>query len=162
MKYILIIVPFIITIALVSGCGDEDGENLRPISWITNRVSLEADDFYLIADGDTFYADVSDIDIHSDAGDSTYCTLELTWQENNVEMRLFIYFDADGTDWWSSEFRTYDGQTSADWICYYGTFFMSPLGTAFTGDFEEESTAGNEYTGKVYFQNLALQAFLNQ
>lgn len=144
-------------------CGTE--EELNSVNWSTNRVSLEAEDFFIIADEDTFYADVSNVDVHSDPGDSAYCSLEVTWQEKGVEMRLYIYFHADGQYWWSDEFRTYNGQSGphVDWIYYYGTFFRSPLGTAFTGDFEKESSdTGNQYQGKLHFQDLNLQAFLNQ
>lgn len=146
---------------MLSTCSKETVKN--PVNWSTNRVSLEADDFFIIAADDTFYANVDTVDVDSDPGDSAYCTLELIWQEKNVEMRLFIYFISDGTDWWSEEFRTYNGQHQADWIYYYGTFFKSPLGLPYTHNFEQASSdTGNTYTGKIYFENLRLQAFLAQ
>jgi len=159
MKYTCAIIIALITLYLCCGTTEED---LNPVDWQTNQVSLEADHFFTIADGDTFFANVSGVEVSSDPGDSVYCSLEITWHEKDVEMRLYIYFHSDGVDWWSDEFRTYDGKTQAEWIYYYGTFFESPVGTAFTGDFEEESfVTGNTYTGKVYFQSLTLQAFLD-
>jgi hypothetical protein len=147
---------------LCLSCGTTEDEDLNPVSWETNAVSLEADHFLIVADGDTFFANVSGVEVSSDPGDSVYCSLEITWHEKDVEMRLYIYFYSDGVDWWSDEFRTYDGKTQAEWIYYYGRFFESPVGTAFTGDFEEVSSdTGNTYTGKVYFQSLTLQAFLD-
>ena len=159
MKYIFITVSLIITTALISGCGEEDAENLRPISWITDRVSLEADDFYIVANGEKYYANVEDVQVHSDPGSATYCSLEVEWQENGVEMRLYIYFNATQTHWWSDEIRTYDGQVSGEWIYYTGNFFDSSIGTAFTGDIDLQSDADNDYAGEIHFDNLTLQAF---
>jgi hypothetical protein len=137
-------------------------ETLNKVSWKTGVVSLEADNFYLIADRQTFYGDVETTEIHSDPGDADSCTLEIEWQENGVEMRLYLYFESDGVDWWSDEFRTYNGREDGDWIYYTGEFFKSRLGTAFMGDFERESNPNNDYSGKVHFDNLKLQAFLTQ
>lgn len=145
---------------LMIGCDEEEPEILNPVSWSTNRVSLEAENFYLVAEGDTFYANVQNVDVSSDPGDSEYCTLELTWQENGVEMRLFMYFMADGTNWWSDEMRTYDGEFYGDWIYYYGEFFKSNLGTAYTGSVEFEDDS-DTLMGIIHFDDLTLQAFLN-
>jgi hypothetical protein len=137
-----------------------DEETLNPVSWKTSRVSLKADHFFIIADGDTFYSTDDELEVDSDPGDSGYCTLEVTWIEKEVEMRLYIYFYSDGTYWWSNEFRTYNGKENGDWIYYYGTFFKSKLGTPFTGSVEIESDSSNYYKRKVHFTNLRLQAFL--
>jgi hypothetical protein len=145
---------------LITGCDNEEPEISNPVSWETDRVSLEAENFFLVAEGDTFYADVSNIGVDSDLGDSEYCSLELTWQENGVEMRLFMYFSADGTDWWSDEMRTYNGEVDGDWIYYYGEFFKSNLGTAFTDNVEFEDDT-DTLSGIIHFDGLTLQAFLN-
>lgn len=160
MKYLHAIIMILCVLYL--SCVTTEEENLNPVSWETNQVSLEADHYFLTADSDTFFANVSGVEVSSDPGDSAYCTLEVTWHEKDVEMRLYIYFHCDGVDWWSDEFRTYNGKDQADWIYYYGTFFESPVGTAFTGVFEEASSdTGNTYSGKVHFQSLTLQAFLD-
>ncbi len=136
--------------------------NLNPVDWTTNRVSLKADHFFILASADTFYANVDSVEVHSSPGDSTYCSLEITWQEHGVEMRLYIYFYADSLNWWSDEFRTYNGEQNAQWFYYFGEFFLSPLGEAFSGDFEFESdTSGVGTTGTVHMEGLRLQAFLN-
>ena len=78
---------------------------------------------------------------------------------------MCIYFHSDVCSWWSDEFRTYHGQSDPhdDCFYYYRTFFRSPLGIAFTDDFEQESSdAGDQYQGKIHFQDLDLQTFLNQ
>jgi len=133
---------------------------INEVVWKTNRVSLEADDFQLMANGQIYYANVEDVEIHSDPGDEDYCTLEVTWHEHGVEMRLYMYFYADSEYWWSDEIRTYNGQPQGDWIYYYGDFFRSRLSNPFIGDIELQCDPNNDYIGSISFSNLRLQAFL--
>ncbi len=138
--------------------GDARAVEGAAVSWKTDVVSLKCDDFYIVAEGQTFKADVDEVDVHSDAGDETYCTLELVWPENGVEMRLNIYFRSDGSQWWSDEIRTYDGQTPGDWLYYTaGDFFKTDLGEPFNGSVE--ITSG--LTSRIHFGGLTLQAFLS-
>ena len=159
MKYFSKVAVLIIFVWLMIGCSDDEPEIENPVSWETDQVSLEAENFFVVAEGDTFYADVSNIDVRSDPGDSEYCTLELEWYEKGVEMRLFMYFVADGEKWWSDEMRTYDGEVDEDWIYYTGEFFKSDLGTPYTGsvEFGDDSTGGVK--GKIHFDDLTLKAF---
>ncbi len=137
------------------GGGGEEGSS---VSWKTDVVSLDCADFYIVANGQTFSAAVDQVDVHSDPGWESYCTLEITWQESGVEMRLNMYFQADGSKWWSDEIRTYDGQVNGDWIYYTGKFFETNLGEAFTGSLEILSGSP---TSKIHFGDLNLQAFLS-
>lgn len=105
------------------------------VSWSTSRVSLAADDFTLEVNDLTFGDDVF-ADLHSDPGDDEYWTLEASWREHDVGQRLYMYFGADGTDWWVDEIRTYDGHEEGEWVFAYGPFFQTPLGQAFEGDIE--------------------------
>ncbi len=78
-------------------------------------------------------------------------------------MRLDIYFQADGTEWWSEELRTYDGNADGDWVTFTGDFFRTPMGTAATGVFDETATdAENDsgITSRLHIEGLRLQAFL--
>jgi len=146
--------------------GPSPSPTLNPVSWKTDYVFLEADDFYIIADGQKYSADVNTVMVDSDPGDATYTTLEMIWDENNREMRLFMYFFADGEYWWSPELRTYNGQEWENWIYYKEKeYFKTSLGTVFTGDIDLNSTSSdpnNQYTGSIHFENLRLQAFLDQ
>lgn len=136
---------------------------LHPISWQTDTVALSAEDFYVVAGGETFYP--TDVTVHSDPGNSTYTSLEATWYQAGVEMRLFMYFNADDNNWWSYEIRTYNGQTPGDWIYYTSgdPYFTTPIGIThlikdtltLTGD------NTNPTVGSIYFKNLSLQAFTN-
>jgi hypothetical protein len=48
---------------LCLSCGTTEDEDLNPVSWETNAVSLEADHFLIVADGDTFFANVSGVEV---------------------------------------------------------------------------------------------------
>ena len=80
------------------------------LAWRTPTVSFQAESFGIWADGHCYTSATAKVDVNGDPGDSRYTTLELEWNENNREMRYFIYFGADRSGWWSDEMRTYDGQ----------------------------------------------------
>lgn len=130
----------------------------NPVSWTTPNASLSADDFWIVANGQRFTATVArDLEVHSDPGDLDYTTLELTWHEVGREMRLFIYFKADATHWWSEEVRTYDGQSPAEWLYYDGIFFRAPLGSPFEGDVDLGNNGPDDrFRGTIHFKNLRL------
>lgn len=137
-----------------------DETKFTPILWETDQVSLRADGVFIYANGQEFYADTAQVNVSSDPGSNDYTTLEMIWQENNLEMRIFIYFYADGTNWWTDEIRTYDGQTPySDWIYYTSNRIIeAPLGEGVTqAVFDLEDTASGS---RLYFKNLQLQAFL--
>lgn len=128
------------------------------VSFSTPQVSLDADDFYLIANGKKFVGN-KDVSLHSDPGSANYTTLELTWFENGIEMRLYLYFKSDGTNWWSEEVRTYNGNNPGDWIYYYpGKIFESKLGYVFSAPTFDLASNPN---GLIHFTNLKLKAFAN-
>lgn len=134
----------------------------NPINWITNRVSLSADNFYLEANGKKYYANTGNLSLHSDPGSNTYTTLEAQWTENDVEMRLYIYFNANTQKWWSPEMRTYNGEVQGDWIYYYGKFFENTLGSRYTSSsIFFTSSAPQSSPGTIHFENLKIQAFTN-
>jgi hypothetical protein len=169
------------TVAMVSGCGRDTSESpgfgvdasvdasvdaradaaagaSHPVMWVTPSVSLEADDFYYIAAGRKVLPTTS-IDIHSDPGDANYTTLELEWPDVGAEARIFLYFTADASTWWSNEIRTYD-ETGSEWApSYVGTFFKTSLGGTFHGDVDMEPAGAPAGSYKVHFSNLRLQAF---
>jgi hypothetical protein len=132
-----------------------------PVSWQTSTVSLKAAAFWIVADGKCYTSASAKVDVHSDPGWSTYTTLELVWNENNREMRYFIYFYADGNGWWSNEMRTYNGQQPySDWLYYYGKFFQSPIGQAFTGNIDLTNDPADTIRGELHLHGLTLSTTL--
>lgn len=172
----LSVICIIVTSCLVGvflGCGNDgnsgggdidaatpaDAQTENYVIWATGRYSLSASDFYIEINGEKFLAPVSGLDISGDEGDATAMTTELTWQENNVEMRLFIYYASDGTDWWVDLIRTYNAEGSAEWINYSSPNIGSSLGSAFSGDVAVDSDTGEAIAGKINFTGLMLEAF---
>ena len=72
----------------------------------------------------------------SDPGDATYRTLEVTWQEHGVEMRLSLYFGGDGGQAWIDEVRIYDGLPQGKWLTVDGRYATVPLRTFWSGDLD--------------------------
>lgn len=96
-------------------------------------IRFRATGLSIDAGGQRFTLDPSTAAVHSDPGDAKYRTLEWTWQEHGVEMRLNLHFASDGDRWLVSEIRTYDGRQRGEWLTATGRFFDRPLGTAYDG-----------------------------
>lgn len=122
----------------------------------TRQVSFTAEALTIETGGKRFVT-APPVEVHGDPGNpNEYTTLELTWQEHGVEMRLFVYFTSDGREWWSNEIRTYNGNVNPEWVTYEGEFFRRPLGTPFVGEF---TVAATDTAASVHVSNLRLQAF---
>lgn len=101
----------------------------------TSQVVLDAATVTVDVAGQRFTPIDDSVEVSGDPGTpDEYTTLELTWREHGVEMRVNLYFASDGTDWWVSEARTYDGRDPADWIIQEGQFLRTPLGAQYLGD----------------------------
>lgn len=131
------------------------------INWQTAYAGLSANSLRISANGKRFQDQAPDTTTSSDPGSLTYTTLETTWHEAGQEMRLYIYFASDGTDWWATEIRTYGAQDGS-WIYYIAgaPYFKSPLGQAFTGDINLTSDQnGSPDTGQLQIKNATIWAF---
>jgi hypothetical protein len=130
-----------------------------PVHFETQQVRFDASALAIEANGQTFTSRGTGVDVHSDPGTATYQTLELDWHEHDVEMRLSLYFAADGHDWWVSNLATYNGRSNGDWIAYRGPLFRTPLGAAFAGDVDlapDSAPSG----AHLHIANMRLQPFL--
>ena len=128
----------------------------NPVDWNTATVALHADDLRIVAGRDTYLGDDPEATLRSDPGmPNEYTTLERIWHEHGNEMRLFLYFKSDGTDWWSDEIRTY-GNADGAWYHYKGEFFRRPLGQPFEGDVTLPAQPDGS---TVRMTGLRLQAF---
>lgn len=150
---------------------------INKISWTTPYVSLESYNFYIIGGGKKFFG-IPDpgttLSLRSDPpnpNNPNYTTLEAMWQENKTEMRLYIYLFKDNKYWWTPEMRTYNGEVQGkvqgNWISYTGRIFGSLIDNPYTANIFE--IASDPYSinyinnkGIIHFENLKLQAFLNQ
>jgi len=159
----------------------------KRISWKTKDVTLEANDFWLDINGKRYYGEDAKIDVRSDpAGqkDPDFTTLEATWLENGVEMRMFMYFKLERKTgkWTLYDLRTYDGQVKGEWIYYdvvannnygNGTEILPKIepvtarlgvGGAFGNyDFKSLDSPKNKFHGAVHLWGPAkIEPFLNQ
>ncbi len=142
------------------------GATGAPVSWRTPQASLDADAFEIeVGTGGKFTAVGAQVDVHSDP-DAQSPTLELTWHERGIEMRLILYFVSDGHDWWVREIRTYDGAAvNADWVTFSGgvngkaQYFRSALGACARGDVDLKSADGST-SSHIRIDNMRLCAFL--
>ena len=156
-------VALIAVIALAGSRGGADtgvgGPGAAPsIHWSTPFASLEASALWIETGGQRFTGS-SAVGIHSDPGNATYRTLEMSWAEHGVEMRLFIYFAANSANWWVSEMRTYDGRSPGNWAYYDGPFFRTPIGQAFRGNVDLVSDKTDTIPGHLHVDGLVLSSF---
>ena len=142
------------------------GKNI--IKWATETVKLEAESFYIMANGKKYYG-IHDpgtlMDVRSDPGSNIYTTLEATWKERGSEMKLYMYFNLDpiAKHWWASELRTYDGfKPQGEWIYYQGPHFTANQGSAYTSNAIELKSTSSErgVEGTIYFKKLKLLPFV--
>lgn len=128
----------------------------EPIKWRTRTILFNADSLVIKAEKRLFAPSSNITRVHSDPGWNTYTTLEVTWFEYDIEMRLNIYFTSDGKKWWANEIRTYNGKLNGNWIYYKGKFFQQKLGKPFKGHL----TLNNKNTGaSLRIRNLQLETF---
>ncbi|MFL5670485.1 MAG: anti-sigma factor family protein, partial [Chloroflexota bacterium] len=122
------------------------------IEWKTKVVALTAREFSIDVGGKTFRAATPNVAVNSDPGTATYRTLEATWMENGVEMRMNFYFRGDGSSYWVDEIRIYDGAPRGEWLTARGVYFKALAGNAWTGD---QDVAFTDPTGKPARLHLA-------
>ena len=128
------------------------------IVWDSGSVRLEADALEIKA-GDKVFTGEGPYAVQSDPGDPTRRTLEVEWTEDGLEQRLYLYFAADGLDWWITEVRTRDGYPDADWITYEGSFLAAtPRGESYEGDLHLKGGDGR-VPGELTITGLRLTAF---
>ena len=60
----------IFLLLLFVACGIE--EELNPVNWSTDRVSLEAEDLFIITGKDIFHIDIPNVEVSFAPGDSVY------------------------------------------------------------------------------------------
>jgi hypothetical protein len=125
------------------------------IDWKTEVVTLTAREFSIVAGGKTFRAATPKVDVNSDPGDATSRTLETTWFEDGIEVRLNFYFANDATASWVSGIQVYDGALPGEWLVAKGAFFKTPVGAAWVGD-QDIELSGPDGPGRLHLAGLTL------
>jgi len=122
------------------------------ISWEAENIRLMADNFYVIAGGQVFTAPADDVTVSG--ADSS---LEVTWMEHDVEMRVNINVEADDDTWRATDIRFYDGTDSGDWITIEEEIISAPLGESYAVDSLIRQMGNNA----IRFENLELEAVIS-
>ena len=133
---------------------------VNPVDWRTQFASLKASDFHIEIGDKVFYGNDT-MRLVSDPGvDRT--TLEATWQENGVEMRLFMYFRKTSTnDWEMYELRTYNGQQPGDWLYYSDSLGNSVSSMVGQRNYSDERTfVASSGNAKIYCKGCDINAFM--
>jgi hypothetical protein len=144
-----------------TGAGTASAPPAGPIDWDSGRVRLRASAMRIREGDGVFTGRVPAFSVQSD-GSVVPTTFEVVWPEQGTEQRMNLYFEQDGTDWWVTELRTYDGDAcSPDWIVYRGPLFQTPIGEAFSGDVRLQDGLGRirdgrQVTGSLEFDGLRL------
>jgi hypothetical protein len=130
----------------------------QTISWHANSVTLKAASVTIDVNGRRFDGQTVPASVSGDPGDAAYRTLEIVWHSGQQEMRLNMYFKSDGTNWWASEIRTYDGTPNSKWLLYPADLVTAPVGAAFQGDLDVASVQG-AVPGHLVIRGMSLTAF---
>ncbi len=170
-----------IVLAGVAACGGDAGGGPDLISaarcvdtlemefaynYLIGNATLRADSISIDVNGESFTppGELLSYAIDSDEANGTIpdrTTFELSWlARGDAAMRLSIYFDTDGVDWWARELRHYDAVIDNEaWIYYDRELFRCPLGQSFVGDVAFEADPGT-MPASITFENLWVRAFV--
>jgi hypothetical protein len=131
------------------------------VSWETPYAKITSSDFYIKIGDKKFYGK-DPVSIHSDPGtDKT--TLEVSWRENGVEMRLYLYFRKIEKNMWEMyEMRTYNGEVKGDWIYYKDSLGNAVSSLVGYHNYQDEvifiPTNGKD--AEVYCKHCDINAFM--
>lgn len=137
---------------------------INPIVWKTLDHQLASSNFF-IRIGDQYFYGQEPIQIYSGAGPQ-YGTLELTWRENGVDMRLNLYFKRNETNIWEMyDLRAYNGQERGDWIYFSPKDSLGNQTSSLVGyhTYAYERTylpLSTEIDAEIYCKECSINAFM--
>jgi hypothetical protein len=122
----------------------------------TEAVQFSADSIVIEAGGQQF-SPVGDVDVVSDPNPGAP-TLEVTWNEHGVEMRLVLYFSRGIESWKLSEVRVFDGRPQPDWLIPAVPYVLTgTVGLPETGDVDERMVSSDGVpAGRLIIRNFSL------
>lgn len=148
--------------------------SLGKLDWSTKYVSLKAEGASLMIDNKKYLVNINNLDLHSSPTylrpeDGTYyTTLEAMWKENNVDMRMYMYFKyKPGGFWKLYDLRTYDGKANGDWLYFlpvdqFGQEIQNSIGDKYISENIYFSNNKEPAQGSILrFNKITLAAFLD-
>jgi hypothetical protein len=138
----------------------DDTSSINPVFWKTPYNELSSSDFF-IQIGDKRFLGNGVVDVKSDPG-LEKSTLELTWREDGVQMRMFMYFQMlDNGMWEMYDLRTYNA-TGSDWLYYSTTDKLGNPVKSLPGyrNYQHERVfVSKDGSGKIYCKDCGITAF---
>ena len=164
MKKPAIVLSLILILSLfLAATSCEDDAVRNRIEWGTDLVSLEADDFWILVNGQTFLG-TDDVLLDSRSSHvGRHCTLRVTWSEHGVPMMLLIEFHSRSGTWTMENLWTYDASKEGELIRYdCPCGFTAAVGRARSGDLTLECAHGGYKCcgAKIHFDNMTVKPFL--
>lgn len=133
---------------------------VNPVEWKTEFASIKASDFHIEIGDKVFYGSDT-MQLISDPGvDRT--TLEAIWQEQGVEMRMFMYFQkTSNNDWEMYELRTYNGNQQGEWLYYTDSLNNSVSSMVGQSNYSNLRTfVSSSQDAKIYCKGCEINAFM--
>lgn len=115
--YLVVCIPLLLLTFFDGDLANAQARAVNPIVWKSEFASLASSNFYIRIGSDYYYGNES-VTVKSDPGDR-FTTLEMTWRENELPMRAYLYFRKTTDNFWEMhDIRTYNGTNPGDWIYY--------------------------------------------
>lgn len=139
-----------------------------PINWTTPDVTITADDFYIVSNGKTYYGDDQNVTIipgvvDTNPGAVHWANIEVRSNQYGDDLRMKIYFRAEGSTWNVSSVGILNSNYSSQWVSYNNPLIYTVLGHSYHQNGNTYFTINDPNTGQkvvdVYFTNLRVQAF---
>ena len=153
------------TVSPTPSASDPD-EAVAAIVWSDAGVHLEADAMRIKTNGLVFKGPGALISMGGFVDESDIAELEGQWKEHGKLMRLRFELRSDGTDWWITRMRTYDGVSPDGEYLDYGGLKDStrtPVGQSFEADLDLPATGGDRPAlaskARLRIDGLRLTAF---
>jgi len=160
MKRIFFIIIYLVILLSFSPV---DVRAANPVIWKTEYNEFSSSDFY-IQIGERYFFGTNNVNVSSDPGVEK-TTLELTWKESNIEMRLYLYFEKIENGMWQMyDLRTYNSSGS-DWIYYSTTDSLGNPVRSMVGyrDYYYERTfVSKDGSAKIYCKHCSITAFIKK
>lgn len=136
-------------------------ENL--LDWSTQNVSIKADNFTVVMDGKPYFGNNETISVTEDYISSSQIVTNVTSNQYGDDLRMKIFFNADGSTWNVDKVEIFNNVYSTDWITYNGPFIYTGKGHAYNQDgfhsFTLTHPSNGQVIAEIYYDNLKIQAF---
>lgn len=133
------------------------------VSWVTPNAFFQASNFYILLNGQYYYAPGATYEATADSSNFNQTVLTATWQESSRQMKMELTYlqDPQANTWQVTRIRTFDGATWVEYHDYYYNTVGNSIGQAYVnnspGAFISDNTSGG--IKAIYFLSMNTGAF---